>query len=288
MSSSPTFAVSTRTRSSGLRLAHLFAFADWRSWAVFRRNARVYLRNWRTAFLPPAMEPVIYLLAFGLGLASYVETVPWNGRELSYTQFIAPGLVAYAAFSTPFFEALYSAYVRMFYQKTWDGILATQVELHHLVWGEILWAGARGAMNSTVVTIVLGVFNAIGFIDIAWPWLFVMPFACGIVGCAFAALALTFTAIVPSIDHMNYPAFLIGLPIGFVSNTFFPAPADNAVVRVLMEINPVYHLAETCRSLLVTGTVGVQALKLVLSAFVLLAIVIPIVLRLMRRRVLGD
>jgi lipooligosaccharide transport system permease protein len=264
------------------------AFADWRSWAVFRRNGRVYLRNWKTAFFPPAMEPIIYFLTFGLGLAGYVGTLTWNGHELAYPQFLAPGLLAYAGFSTPFFEALYSAYVRMFYQKTWDGILATQVELHHLVWGEILWAGARGAMNSAAVALVLGGFHVVGIIHVAWGWLFVLPLVCGLTGCAFAALGLLFTAIVPSIDHMNYPAFLIGVPIGLISNTYFPVRSDHAAVQVLIELNPVYHLAETCRSLLVTGTAGVEAVKLALTTLLLLAIVVPIVMRLMRRRVLGD
>ncbi len=269
-------------------LAPLFAFADWRSWAVFRRNARVYLRNWKTAFFPPAMEPVLYFLAFGFGLSGYVGTLDWHGQEVSYPQFIAPGLLAYTAFGTPFFEGLYSAYVRMFYQKTWDGILATQVELHHLVWGEILWAGARGAMNSSAVAIVLGIFHAAGVIHIAWGWLFVLPFVCGLVGCAFAGLALVFTALVPSIDHMNYPAFLIGVPIGLISNTFFPVRPEQPVLRALVELNPVYQLAETARSLLVTGTVGIEAAKLAGTALGLLVLVTPIVMRLMRRRVLGD
>jgi lipooligosaccharide transport system permease protein len=269
-------------------IAQLLGFADWRSWAVFRRNARVYLRNWKTAFLPPAMEPVFYFVAFGLGLAGYVGTLEWHDRTLSYPMFLAPGLLAYTAFGTPFFEGLYSAYVRMFYQKTWDGILATQVELHHLVWGEILWAGARGGMNSTAVAAVLGAFHAAGVIDLEWGWLFVLPFVCGLVGCAFAALALLFTALVPSIDHMNYPAFLIGIPVGLISNTFFPIASDLPAIEIAMQINPVYHLAETARSLLVTGSVGWSALKLALSALGMLAILTPILMRLMRRRVLGD
>ncbi len=266
----------------------LFAFADWRSWAVLRRNTRVYFRNWKTAFFPPAMEPVIYFLAFGLGLAGYVGTIGWQGRELAYPQFIAPGLLAYAAFGTPFFESLYAAYVRMFYQKTWDGILATQVELRHLMWGEVLWSGARGAMNSAVVAVVLGVFHALGVIDVAWGWLFVLPMVCGMVGCAFAALGLLFTAIVPSIDHMNYPTFLVGIPIGLVSNTFFPVETDVVAVQVLIDLNPVYHLAETARGLLVSGEVGRPALWLVLTTVAWLLVLIPIVMHRMRRRVLGD
>lgn len=266
----------------------LFGFADWRSWAVFRRNARVYLRNWRTAFLPPAMEPILYFLAIGLGLGSYVRALEWEGHTVSYAQFIAPGILAYAAFGTPFFEALYSAYVRMFYQKTWDGILATQVELHHLVWGEILWAGARGAMNSAVVTIVLAGFHIAGVIDIAWWWLPFLPVLCAICGCAFAALALVFTALVPSIDHMNYPAFLIAIPIGFLSNTFFPVEPEQGWIRVAIQINPVYHLAETLRALLITGSAGLGALKLAASVAILTLIAVPLVMRLMRKRVLGD
>jgi ABC-type polysaccharide/polyol phosphate export permease len=57
---------------------------------------------------------------------------------------------------------------------------------------------------------------------------------------------------------------------------------------VLIELNPVYHLAETCRSLLVTGSVGLEAVKLALTTLGLLAITVPLVMRLMRRRVLGD
>lgn len=268
--------------------AALLGFADWRSWAVFRRHARVYLRNWKTAFLPPAMEPVFYFVAFGLGLAGYVGGLEWQGRTLSYPMFLAPGLLAYTAFSTPFFEGLYSAYVRMFYQKTWDGILATQVELHHLVWGEILWAGARGAMNSAVVAAVLGAFHLAGFIDLAWGWLFVLPFVCGLVGCVFGALALLFTALVPSIDHMNYPAFLIGVPVGLVSNTFFPLRSDVPAAQLAMELNPVYHLADFARALLVGGSVGTSALKLAVTSLALMAILTPLLMRLMRRRVLGD
>ena len=47
------------------------AFA-WQSRAVVERHLRVHMRNWHTAFLPPALEPVTSLLAFGLGLGSYV------------------------------------------------------------------------------------------------------------------------------------------------------------------------------------------------------------------------
>ena len=140
-------------------LSLLLSVFDWRSRAVLGRNFKVFLRNWKTAMLPPAMEPVVYFVAFGIGLATYVGGVPHEGRMVDYGSWVAPGMMAYTAFATPYYEALYSAYVRMFYQKTWDGILATQVEIRHLVWGEILWAGLRGVCNTLVVGIDAVVWN---------------------------------------------------------------------------------------------------------------------------------
>ena len=154
---------------------HLRDLADWRTRAVFARNAQVYLRNWRTAFLPPALEPIVSLLAFGIGLGAYVGVMKWQGRDVDYISYMAPGLVAQTVFATPFFEALYSSYVRMFYQKTWDGLLATQVELRHIVWGEITWASARGVMNAGIVCAVLGVASALGVVHIHPAWLFALP-----------------------------------------------------------------------------------------------------------------
>jgi lipooligosaccharide transport system permease protein len=266
----------------------LLAMLDWRSLAVFRRNAFVYFRNWKTAFVPPAMEPVVFFLAFGLGLGAHVGTLPYHEEDVPYADWVAGGLLAYTAFSTPFFEGLYSAYVRMFYQKTWDGILATQVEMRHIVWGEILWAGARGAMNTLAVAIVLAGLSLVGLVHIHLEYLFVAPIVAFPVGWAFAAFALIFTAIVPSIDHMNYPVFLVGTPIGLVSNTYFPIESDDPWLSALVQANPVYQLAETNRALLVEGAFDAHSGMLALTTAVSLVVCAAVAQHLTRKRVLGD
>lgn len=266
----------------------LLAAFDWRSRAVLHRNVQVYVRNWKTAFFPPAMEPVVFFLAFGLGLGAHVGLLPYAGRDVPYATWVAPGLLAYTGFGTPFFEALYASYVRMNYQKTWDGILATQVELEHIVWGEIYWAALRGVMNSAVVALVLAGFQLGGAIRIDWVWLWLVPLLAGLAGCAFAAFALIFTAIVPAIDHMNYPVFLVGIPLGMVSNTYFPVEAEQPALRILVQLNPIYHLAESGRALLLGGDVVGHVLGLFATAGGLLVACMIWLPRLMRRRVLGG
>lgn len=264
-----------------------FSIFDWRSLAVLRRNILVFVRNWKTVFLPPAFEPIAFFLAFGLGLGGYVGELQYGGRSVPYTDWVAPGLVAYTGFTTPFYEALYSSYVRMFYQKTWDGILATQVEIYHIVWGEILWASLRGAINATVVALVLLGMNLAGVIHIDVRAVALVPALVFVVAWSFSAFALIFTAIVPGIDHMNYPVFLIAVPLGLVSNTYFPLQSDHALLQLLIDINPVYHLAQTLRALLLGGPVFNSLWKLFATVGVVVVTLVPLVQRLIRRRVLG-
>jgi hypothetical protein len=73
-------------------MSTLFAIFDWRSIAVLRRNALVYFRNWKTAFFPPAMEPVIFFVAFGLGLGTYVGSLAYDGTDVPYATWVAPGV----------------------------------------------------------------------------------------------------------------------------------------------------------------------------------------------------
>ena len=267
-------------------MSWLVAALEWQSRAVVARHLRVYLRNWHTAFLPPVLEPVTMLLAFGIGLGGYVASLTWQGRPIEYTTYVAPGLLAYATFMTAMFQALFAAFIRMRYQRTWEGQLTTQVALPHVVWGEVLWAGLLATMYVIIVATVLAVLHAAGLLAIGLARLPLLLPIVFVAGCAFAALGLCFTAIVPTIDHMNLPVFLLVLPMGFLSSTYFPL--SHPWLAGLNLVNPLYHLAEVFRGVLIGGpVVGHLAGVLGLSA-ILLGILVPLDLRLLRRRVLGD
>ena len=259
---------------------------EWQSRAVMGRHLRLYMTGWHVKILPPALEPVTMLVAFGFGLGAYMRSIEWRGREVSYLSFVAPGMLAYAAFMTPFFQALYAAFIRMHYQRTWEGQLTTQIEMPHVVWGEIFWAAVLGTMYASIVAIVLALFRVLGLLAIDVTWLpLVVPMAF-VAGCAFAAIGLFFTGIAPTIDHMNLPVFLLVLPLGFASATYFPL--GHPVLAAIATVNPLYHLAEGLRGLLLGEAAARHLATLVAMSLVIVLIVVPLDMRLLRKRVLGD
>lgn len=266
---------------------HLSAALAWQSRAVVYRNLRVYLRNWQTAFLPPALEPLVLFLAYGIGVGDLVGDISHNGGAVSYRAWVAPGLLAYAIFTTAFFEALYGSYIRMAYQKTWDGLLTTQLELPHIVWGEVLWCALRGAMNGLVVALVLAGLMLAGQVELSLAGILAGPVVGALCGWAFATVGVIFTALVPSIDHMNYPVFLVGFPLAMTSNTTFPVRGF-PLIESAMVLNPVAHLATLLRAMALGGPWLPALGGLVAGTLALLLVAMPLAQGFVHRRVLGE
>ena len=108
-----------------IRPSHL----SWRFVSVWRRNLIVYRRIWKINFLVPLLEPIFYILAFGIGFQGLIGAVDYAGASLAYIRFMAPALISIAIMYNAFFETTYASYVRMEFQKTFDGMMATPLSL---------------------------------------------------------------------------------------------------------------------------------------------------------------
>jgi len=238
----------------------LHGLIDWRTLAVVRRNAVVYMRNWRSAFIPPMFEPVMMFLVFGLGLGVYVGSLAYEDGQVAYLDYVAPGIITYTLFTTAFFECLYGSFVRMFYQRTFEGILGTAVERVNIIWAEIVWGATRATMYAVCVSLVLVGFTLSGLTSLSlWPLLIIIPLG-GLAAMCFSSFALLFTARVPTIDHMNYPVFLVGIPLSLVSNTYFPVDRIHPAAAIIARANPLYHLSRIIRHLLLGGSIEIWML----------------------------
>jgi len=128
---------------------------SWRLWRVWARNLMVYMRTWKVNFIPPLAEPALYILAFGAGLGGMVGSVSVDGQPVNYTAYIAPGLVAASVMWQSFYENTYASFVRMYYQKTFDAMLATPLSLEDVITAEILWGATKAVCGTFLMGIVI-------------------------------------------------------------------------------------------------------------------------------------
>jgi lipooligosaccharide transport system permease protein len=227
------------------------------------------------------------LLTFGVGLGRQIGTLNWQGTTIDYLHYLAAGILAYTAFMSSFFQSLFAAYIRMHFQKSWEGQLTTQVRLEHVVWGEALWAATLATAYAGFVCVVLAGFGVAGELTLHWLWLpAVMPLIF-LAALSFSAMGLYFTAILPSIDHMSLPFFLVIMPIGFASSTYFPLP-DVPWLTAVAQMNPLHHLSEGLRGLLLHGEWTWHLAAATGLCGLMLAVLIPLDMQLLRKRVFGD
>lgn len=247
-----------------------------RALRVWQRHWTVYTKLYKSSFALNFVEPILYLLAMGIGLGAFVGEI----EGMPYIRFIAPGIIASSSMFAAVYECTYGTYVRMEFQKTFEAILATPVNIDELVLAELIWGAAKSLIYGITITIVMTAFGLIDSIMIilAIPVIFI----CGIV---FAEISMIFTAIVPGIDSFSYFYTLFMTPLFLFSGIFFPLNALPEIISQIAFFTPLYHLVNVCRDLAagrlehaVTGVIWIAA-----AASLLL--IIPF--RLMRRRIIS-
>ncbi len=250
----------------------------YRVWRVWRRDFDVFMKTVRVNFLPSVLEPILYLVALGFGLGALVQNI----GNISYVSFIAPALVANAVMTGSFYECTFASFVRMYYQKTFDAIIATPVSVEEVIAGELLWGATRATINSTIVLIVVGVFGLIA--SPLFPLMIVLSFVSGLM---FAGLGMCFTALAPNIDFFNYPSFLLITPMFLLSGTFFPlSQLPQAAQIAALAALPLTHVVNISRSIIL-GTINMNYILLGI-AWISVATVVFFILsvNLMKRRLI--
>lgn len=249
-----------------------------RAWKVWRRNLEVFVRTWKVNFFPPFIEALLYLFAIGLGIGTYVGVID----GIPYVRYIAPAILAISIMNSAFFECTYGSYVRMYYQKSFDAMIATPLTIEDVIAGELLWGATRSVIS---VSVMIPVFAVFGVISLPAS-LLVIPLAF-LGGLLFAGIAMCFTAITPGIDTLNYPSFLLITPMMLFSGTFFPLALLPAAFQYLaLAALPLTHLVLIARMLTLPAISWTICLSVLwLAAVTVIACIVSV--NLMQRRLIA-
>jgi lipooligosaccharide transport system permease protein len=221
---------------------------------ILERNRLIFRRAWMIIF-SGFFEPLFYLLGIGFGLGSLIGAVEGpGGVPIPYAVFVAPALLAASAMNGAVYDST-NMFFRLRYEKAYDGMLTTPMNVGDIALGEVIWALMRGTLYGFGFLVVM---FALGLVPSAWG-LLALP-ASMLIGFAAAAAGLTAVSFMRSWQDLDL-IFVVTLPLFLFSATFFPITAYPEALRWIVELSPLYRGVDLIRGL-TTGHIGIASRRL--------------------------
>jgi lipooligosaccharide transport system permease protein len=238
---------------------------------VVEHRALQYRRTFRASLTSTFLNPVLFLLAMGVGLGTYVDrsgsaTQALGG--LTYLQFLAPGLLAATTMQAAAFESTFPIMGGLTWMRTFHAMYATPISPRDIVVGNLVWIALRLTMIAAIFTAVMALFGAA-----ASPLILLGIPAAVLTGMAFATPIAAFSATQTTPEKFN-AVFRFGItPLFLFSGTFFPLSNLPEAIRPIAWLSPLWHGVELSRGL-AFGTIGQEPLLALAHVAVLVAIVV--------------
>jgi lipooligosaccharide transport system permease protein len=207
---------------------------------VFFRNLISYKRFVAPTFIASLIQPLFYLVTFGIGMGAYVGY--FGGKP--YLYFLVPGVLVSSVMMSASYECLFGTFVKMIHLKLYDSLIATPVSAEDAVAGDIAWGAFRGLVSGSlmmIVAMIMGIFPA------SWASLLILVVLMVFVGILFGSLAMIVTSIAPNFDFFNYYTELVLTPMLFFSGVFFPLDHFPAWMKTFAKFLPLTHAVAVAR-----------------------------------------
>lgn len=200
----------------------------------------VFWGDWldlRVRILPVAaaglVSPIIYILAFGLGLGSSLPKPAIGGN---YLEFMLPGMVALSSMTISFSGTVFSICGERLYTKTFEELLLLPVHPLALHTGKMLAGIVRGLLTSASVILVAVLFTQ-KLVFLNPLFLLVIVLNCAV----FSGLGVIVGLTVKSLEAVGlYNNFLI-VPMSFLGATFFDPATLPIALKTIVYLLPLTY-----------------------------------------------
>lgn len=214
-------------------------------------------------------EPVLYLLSIGVGVGGLLRSFTLaDGTVVSYAAFVAPAMLATSAMNGALAESTFNFFAKMRWVKLYDGMVATPLRPFEIAVGELGWSLIRGVLYSAAF---LALMVALDLTTAGWALAALL--ASVLVGVAFGGLGMAAATLIRTWQDFDYIG-VVQFGLFLFSGTFVPVATYSPIMRIIVELTPLYHGVELLRDL-TTGrfalSTGGHALYLIVVAGAALA-----------------
>jgi lipooligosaccharide transport system permease protein len=202
-----------------------------------------YRRTWRGTIVISVANPLLFLVAIGIGLGTIIRPASTPGG-VPYLAFFAPGMLAASAMQNGVIESAFPISQAKRPGGSYQVATATPLEPSDIMVGHLLFMTLRVAMSAFIFAAVMVAFGAARS-----PLVVLTPFAAVLTALAFATPVMAWAVTLPNPRPVASAFKWVVMPLYLFSGTFFAVDQLPDWLRWLPYATPLWHGVQLCRTL---------------------------------------
>lgn len=215
------------------------------AWYVAEHRFRVMRSYLQTVLLTGVGNPLVYLFAMGVGLASLVDANLGSQSVggVGYLVFVAPALLCAAGITVATEEFTYPIMLGYKWNPVFSGMSASPIRPGQIIDGIVISVVLRMLLTCALYYVFILLFGAVP--DAAgWVGVFVAV----LTGVAFGAVVMAYTSTLSEdTGQLAMVMRFVVLPMTLFSGTFFPLAQLPLYLQWIGWVSPLWHGTELAR-----------------------------------------
>lgn len=238
------------------------------TYSIFWREMKRYRKS-RSGVLIRLIQPAIWIIVIGNTFAGTQPLIKSVGYDLSYIEFMAPGVIILTAIYTSIFGGVNTLWDRRY--GFMNKALTSPISRSSIALGKML---AISLVSALQASLILGIALAIG-VSFVNPLMFVPIMLIVILfSLGFSGISVVIAATAKSQETFWGVVNFLGMPLFMLSPALFPLELVPDWLAVVAKLNPVTYSVLLIRGMM-TGTT--QTVSVALDLAVIFGFVIAMV-----------
>ena len=238
------------------------------TYTIFWREMKRYRKS-RSGVLIRLIQPAIWIIVIGNTFAGTQPLIKSVGYDLSYIEFMTPGVIILTAIFTSIFGGVNTLWDRRY--GFMNKALTSPISRSSIALGKML---AISLVSALQASLILGIALAIG-VNFVNPLMFIPIMLIVILfSLGFSGISVAVAATAKSQETFWGIVNFLGMPLFMLSPALFPLELVPDWLAVVAKLNPVTYSVLLIRGLM-TGTIQTVSVVLdlaVISGFVIIMV----------------
>lgn len=213
-------------------------FSEWTPFvSLLKREILRFTTIFPQTVLAPMVQVTLYLLIFGVSLGKQVTIFP----DLSYIQFIVPGLILMGVINNTFVNSAFSLFMTRYLGYIVD-LLVSPIRSSHFILAYTLASMLRGVIVGACILII-----SMFFTTLSWPHPVEAVSMILLSSFLFAQFGIIAAMNSNSFDQFNVYTNFVLTPLIYVGGLFYPISKLPPFWENVSLLNPLFYIIDGFR-----------------------------------------